>query len=73
MVDKYPSTNEYWEDKRARFDQIRLPSYVVASYSTGLHTLGSFRGFDEMASDEKWYLCSWFKTAPSHPLTQSAC
>ena len=54
MVEKYPSSNSYWEDKRARMDKIVLPSYIVASYSTGLHTLGSFRGFEELASDKKW-------------------
>lgn len=55
MVERYPESNEYWEDKRAKLDNIRLPAYIVASYSTGLHTIGSFRGFEELASDKKWY------------------
>lgn len=56
MVHKYPDANEYWEDRRARIEDIQVPSYVVASFSTGLHTVGSFRGFEESSSEEKWYV-----------------
>ncbi|CAH0027692.1 unnamed protein product [Clonostachys rhizophaga] len=54
MAAKYPDNNEYWDDKRANMEEIKVPSYIVASYSTGLHTIGSFRGFEEMASKDKW-------------------
>jgi len=40
-----PLMNEYWADKRARADRIKCPAYVVASYSTCLHTPGTLRGF----------------------------
>ncbi|KAK0761625.1 hypothetical protein N5P37_006578 [Trichoderma harzianum] len=43
MLEKYPRLNAYWEDKRAKIEQIKIPCYVLASYSTGLHTIGSFR------------------------------
>lgn len=56
MVDKYQDANEYWEDRRARIEDIQVPSYIIASFSTGLHTVGSFRGFEETSSTEKWYL-----------------
>ena len=56
MLDRYPQMNEYWEDKRAAMDQIRVPAYVLASYSTGLHTVGSFRGFEDIPHDKKWFV-----------------
>ncbi|KAL2208044.1 alpha/beta-hydrolase [Sarocladium strictum] len=54
MVEKFPMINEYWEDKRARMDLIKVPSYIIASYSTGLHCAGSFRAFEEIGTNEKW-------------------
>lgn len=59
MLDKYPSMNKYWEDKRAAVHKIRVPLYAVASYSTGLHTYGSFRGFLEAQSSSKWYVLTF--------------
>ncbi|OCL02189.1 alpha/beta-hydrolase [Glonium stellatum] len=38
MLEKYPIMNEYWEDKRVRFEQISIPAYVLASYSSAIHT-----------------------------------
>lgn len=55
MLHKYPQMNEYWEDKRARMERIQVPVYALASYSTFLHTKGSFRGFEEIQHDKKWY------------------
>jgi predicted acyl esterase len=49
-----PYANEYWEDKRVRVDQIKVPAYVVASYSTGLHGIGTFRVFQEIPHQNKW-------------------
>jgi predicted acyl esterase len=54
MLEKYPRTNEYWEDKRAQVSRITVPVYVLASYSTFLHTMGSFRGFEEIQHKNKW-------------------
>jgi predicted acyl esterase len=54
MLQKYPLYNEYWEDKRAKLDKIITPAYVLASYSSALHTTGSLRGFRDIASKEKW-------------------
>ena len=51
---RYPLVNELWEDKIARFDRITVPAYVVASYSNTLHTLGTFRAWRRMASQDKW-------------------
>ncbi|KIW74044.1 hypothetical protein PV04_02112 [Phialophora macrospora] len=54
MLEMYPLMNEYWEDKRAKMAQIQVPAYIVASYSTGLHTVGSFRGYEDIESKDKW-------------------
>ncbi|CAK7237813.1 hypothetical protein SBRCBS47491_010158 [Sporothrix bragantina] len=53
MIYKYPTWNEYWEKKRAKLENIEIPAYVLASYSTGLHTEGSFRGFENIRGP-KW-------------------
>ncbi|KAK1624259.1 Alpha/Beta hydrolase protein [Colletotrichum phormii] len=44
----------YWDDKRARMDKIEVPAYILGSYSTMLHTVGSFRGFEEIPHQNKW-------------------
>ncbi|OJJ07753.1 hypothetical protein ASPVEDRAFT_57030 [Aspergillus versicolor CBS 583.65] len=54
MLDRYPLMNEYWEDKRAQIEKIEVPAYVLSSYSSGLHTIGSFRGFEEIPHQHKW-------------------
>lgn len=51
---KYPTMNSFYEDKRAKIENIKAPCYVLASYSTGLHTIGSFRGFEDLPTDQKW-------------------
>jgi hypothetical protein len=55
MLERYPFMNAYWEDKRARPDLIDIPTYVLASMSTGLHTVGSLRCFEDITHDKKWY------------------
>ncbi|KAM0143657.1 hypothetical protein ACHAO1_000758 [Botrytis cinerea] len=45
MVDEHPLWNWYWEHKKPKLDRINVPIYATASYSTGLHTEGSFRGY----------------------------
>jgi predicted acyl esterase len=59
MLEKYPSINEYWTDKRANDGKINIPIYALASYSTGLHTFGSLRGFTEAQSEDKWWVRSF--------------
>ncbi|KAJ5413813.1 hypothetical protein N7509_000440 [Penicillium cosmopolitanum] len=54
MIGRYPLMNEYWEDKRAKIEDIQVPAYVLASYSSGLHTVGSFRGFEDIPHQKKW-------------------
>jgi uncharacterized protein len=33
---------------------IKIPAYIVASYTSPIHTHGSFEGFRQIASKEKW-------------------
>jgi predicted acyl esterase len=54
MVEKYSLWNDYWEDKKPKLRNISVPMYATASYSTGLHTEGSVRGFQLSRSTEKW-------------------
>ncbi len=54
MAEKYPFMNSYWENKRAVLKNIKIPAYIVASYTNFLHTRGTFRGYREIASTEKW-------------------
>ncbi|KAL3473184.1 Alpha/Beta hydrolase protein [Aspergillus californicus] len=54
MIEKYPLMNEYWADKRARAHLINVPAYVLASMSTGLHTVGSLRCFEDIPHEKKW-------------------
>ncbi|KAL6242184.1 hypothetical protein RBB50_010732 [Rhinocladiella similis] len=53
MVERYPLWNEYWEDKKPQLGKINVPMYACASYSSGLHTEGSIRGFLLSSAKEK--------------------
>ncbi|POS71820.1 hypothetical protein DHEL01_v209789 [Diaporthe helianthi] len=54
MLERDPNCREYWDDKRARIDRIQVPAYILGSFSTLLHTIGSFRGFEEIPHQAKW-------------------
>lgn len=54
MVVAYPLMNAYWEDKKARLENIHIPAYVVASYTNDVHTHGTFAGFRGISSKDKW-------------------
>lgn len=58
MVRRYPLWNQYWDDKSAKFAQITVPIYAVASFSSMLHTEGSIRGFLFSSSEDKWFVVS---------------
>jgi predicted acyl esterase len=53
MGQKYPFMNEYWEDKIPKFEKIRIPAYVTASWSH-FHLRGSINGFRKIKSRKKW-------------------
>ena len=54
MAELHPLMEPYWEDKRAVLKGIKIPAYVVASYTNPLHTNGTFRAWRELGSENKW-------------------
>ncbi|KAL4878105.1 alpha/beta-hydrolase [Aspergillus karnatakaensis] len=54
MYRRSPLQNSFWADKRANIKNINIPTYVVASYSTFVHTQGSIRGWLEVDTPHKW-------------------
>lgn len=50
----YPLINELWEHKIPEYEKITVPAYVVSSYSNTLHTLGTFRAWRRLSSEQKW-------------------
>jgi predicted acyl esterase len=54
MSRAYTLFNSYWESKVAKLEKINIPAYVVASWTNLLHTAGTFRGWRQMASKDKW-------------------
>lgn len=49
-----PLVNDLWRSKAAALENITVPAYVVGSYSNTIHTPGTFRGWREIASTDKW-------------------
>ncbi|EMC96066.1 hypothetical protein BAUCODRAFT_123340 [Baudoinia panamericana UAMH 10762] len=55
MIHKRPLYDEYWEAKRFPIESIdNIPMYLLASYSTMLHTQGSFSTFRDAKTKLKW-------------------
>ncbi|MBC2002803.1 CocE/NonD family hydrolase [Listeria booriae] len=51
----YPLADaEVWKDKVADASAITVPAFVIASYSNTLHTMGTFRSWRSLGSQEKW-------------------
>ncbi len=47
--------DEYWQSKVAKFEDIEVPAYVVASWSDhGVHTRGTLEGYKRISSPQKW-------------------
>ncbi|KAH8710146.1 Alpha/Beta hydrolase protein [Phaeosphaeriaceae sp. PMI808] len=54
MYRRSKTMNPYWENKRAEIEKITIPTYIVASYSSFVHTMGSIRGWMQIKSKDKW-------------------
>ncbi|PHK48704.1 CocE/NonD family hydrolase [Staphylococcus edaphicus] len=51
----HPHFDDYWKGKQANLSAIQIPMFVCASWSTqGLHNRGTFEGFKQASSTEKW-------------------
>jgi len=53
---KYPLFNEYWESKRPKVENIKVPVYVTAGWSHQMHLRGSLHSFCKMRT-KKWLRC----------------
>jgi len=52
---KHPLDDEYWAGKRPDLRKIAVPILVCGTWTDhGLHSRGSFIGFEEVGSKEKW-------------------
>jgi predicted acyl esterase len=54
LIHRYPLMNAYWDSKIPQLKNIRVPAYVVASYSSQLYTRGTLEAFNQLGSREKW-------------------
>ncbi|KAJ5930380.1 hypothetical protein N7466_005873 [Penicillium verhagenii] len=47
--------NDYWEDKKAKCEQINVPTYLTATWTNPVHTPGTFRAYRALPDDlPKW-------------------
>lgn len=52
---EHPFLDEFWEERKAKLTDIKVPMLVCASWSCqGLHTRGTPEGFKQSASKDKW-------------------
>lgn len=49
-----PLMNDYWRDKVIALENIQVPAYIVASYTSMVHTQGTLRAWRTISSQEKW-------------------
>ena len=55
MLVKRPLYDDYWESKRIHTERIRdVPLYLLASYSSMLHSRGSFDTYRTAGTQNKW-------------------
>lgn len=55
MQKEHPFFDDYWKGKQANLKNITVPMFVCASWSTqGLHNRGTFEGFKQASSQDKW-------------------
>ncbi|GFZ44611.1 hypothetical protein JCM24511_02335 [Saitozyma sp. JCM 24511] len=50
----HPLFDDFWASKKIHVENINVPIYQVASYSSQLHTRGSFEVFQKARSSRKW-------------------
>ncbi|KAK5043482.1 hypothetical protein LTR84_011951 [Exophiala bonariae] len=54
MLAQRPLYDNYWQSKYIKTEEIDIPLYLLASYSSGLHTAGSFHTFQTAKTKHKW-------------------
>ena len=54
-IERHPLDDGYWAGKRPALEKIDVPALICASWSDhGLHTRGSFIGYEQIRSAQKW-------------------
>ncbi len=54
-IEQHPFDDDYWAGKRPALEKIDVPALICASWSDhGLHTRGSFIGYERIRSTQKW-------------------
>jgi uncharacterized protein len=52
---EHPFFDDFWESKKADYSKIKVPAFIVASWSDqGLHSRGTLEGFKHISSKQKW-------------------
>ncbi|KAL2212380.1 hypothetical protein CC79DRAFT_1318359 [Sarocladium strictum] len=55
VADGNDTWDDYWEDKKAHPERIKVPCYVVASWTNPIHTPGTFRAWTLLPEETpKW-------------------
>jgi predicted acyl esterase len=54
MAKSHSLYDQYWKIKAIPVQNITIPTYIVASYSSFIHTAGSLRTWRQAKSTEKW-------------------
>ncbi|OCT15153.1 acyl esterase [Paenibacillus pectinilyticus] len=69
---EHPLLDDYWEERKVTLSDIKVPMFVCASWSTqGLHCRGTFEGFNEASSKDKWLLVHGRKEWETYYLRES--
>ncbi|OTO72789.1 MULTISPECIES: CocE/NonD family hydrolase [unclassified Enterococcus] len=75
MVDEqkaHPLLDEHWQEREVELNKINVPMFVCASWSTqGLHCRGTFEGFRQSSSQDKWLLVHGRKEWETYYLRES--
>jgi uncharacterized protein len=69
---EHPLLDEHWEDRQVKLSDIKVPMFVCASWSTqGLHCRGTFEGFKQASSKDKWLMVHGRKEWETYYLRES--
>lgn len=53
-IESRPLYDDYWSSKAIHVGNIDVPMYLTGSYSSGIHSLGSFLNFATPGKAKKW-------------------
>lgn len=54
MMNEHPTMDAWSDDKSVDLEAIATPAYVVASYTSPIHTYGTLEGYRRISSKDKW-------------------